>query len=301
MEPSIIEEAPKVKEFPHATIEAKEVFEIHVEKETSKEEPCYIMSRKSIEIKEKERVKEKERLVERSYSFDSISIISKEREHFECSKEKESELEKTERVKEIFMENGYQFYFLNYLGTLLETKQFIEFNSISCAIPIVDEYHFNIANYASCVLGVEDKGRSMEKELGTILEELLIGLSLNPFLMCYEVSFLKLKLFLESYRSHVSIIGDLYAISFGDGLFLVVHYLSKCLSSHTSLEDLLMSSGVKFDPSCYDLGMLDDTSLVSPNIVGFELDCASFDILHDECLGKFIEDVDMDFLSLMLS
>ncbi|KAI5664105.1 hypothetical protein M9H77_23428 [Catharanthus roseus] len=36
----------------------------------------------------------------------------------------------------------------------------------------VDEYHFNIVNYASCVLGVEHKGRSMEKELGAILEEL---------------------------------------------------------------------------------------------------------------------------------
>ncbi|KAI5663214.1 hypothetical protein M9H77_22537 [Catharanthus roseus] len=90
----------------------------------------------------------------------------------------------------VFMENGYQFYILNSLETLLEKKQFIEFNSISCAIPRVDEYHFNIANYASCVLGVEDK-RSMEKELGTILEELPISLSLNLSLMCYEVSFVQ--------------------------------------------------------------------------------------------------------------
>ncbi|KAI5675994.1 hypothetical protein M9H77_06944 [Catharanthus roseus] len=64
MEPLIVEEAPKVKELPHAPIEAKE------------------------------------RLVERSYNFDSISIISKENEHFKCSEEKESELEKSERVKE---------------------------------------------------------------------------------------------------------------------------------------------------------------------------------------------------------
>ncbi|KAI5673545.1 hypothetical protein M9H77_13909 [Catharanthus roseus] len=34
----------------------------------------------------------------------------------------------------------------------------------------IDEYHFNIANYASRVLGVEDKGRNMEKELGNFLE-----------------------------------------------------------------------------------------------------------------------------------
>ncbi|KAI5681763.1 hypothetical protein M9H77_02991 [Catharanthus roseus] len=89
----------------------------------------------------------------------------------------------------VFMENGYQFYFLNSLGTLLEKKQFIEFNSISCAIPGVDEYHFNIANDASCVQGVEDKRRKMVKELGIIFEELPISLSLNPSLMCYEVSF----------------------------------------------------------------------------------------------------------------
>ncbi|KAI5667218.1 hypothetical protein M9H77_17071 [Catharanthus roseus] len=109
----------------------------------------------------------------------------------------------------VFMENGYQFYFLNSLGTFSERKQFMEFNSISCAIPRNNECYFNITNYVSCMLGVEDKGRGMEKELGTILEELPINLSLNPSLMCYEVSFVKLKFFLESYFSHVSIIGDL--------------------------------------------------------------------------------------------
>ncbi|KAI5653972.1 hypothetical protein M9H77_31159 [Catharanthus roseus] len=102
----------------------------------------------------------------------------------------------------VFRENGYQFYFLNSLGTLLEKIQFIEFNSISCAIPRDYECHFNIAKYGFCVLGVEDKGRSMEKKLGTILEDLLTSLSLDLSLMCYEVSFVKLKLFLESYLSH---------------------------------------------------------------------------------------------------
>ncbi|KAI5682000.1 hypothetical protein M9H77_03228 [Catharanthus roseus] len=87
----------------------------------------------------------------------------------------------------VFMENGYQFYFLNSLGTLVEKKQFIEFNSISCAISRVDEYYFNIAYYASCVLGVEDNGRNMEKELRNFLENLPISLSLNPSLMCHEV------------------------------------------------------------------------------------------------------------------
>ncbi|KAI5672405.1 hypothetical protein M9H77_12769 [Catharanthus roseus] len=81
------------------------------------------------------------------------------------------------------MENEYQFYFCNSIGTLLEKTQFIEFNSISSAIPRVDKHHFNIGNYASCVLGVEDKGRNMEKELRAILEELPISLSLNLSLM----------------------------------------------------------------------------------------------------------------------
>ncbi|KAI5681063.1 hypothetical protein M9H77_02290 [Catharanthus roseus] len=233
MEPSIVKEAPKVKEFPHATIEAKEIVEIHVEKETSKEEPCCIMSGKRIKIKEKERVEEKREI--------SRKIIN-------------------------------------------------------------DECRFNIANYASCGIGVEDKGRSKEKELGTILEELPISLSLNLSLMCYEVSFVKLKLFLDSYLSHVSIIGDLCTISFGGCLFLVVPYVSKCLYSHAVLEDPLMSSGVEFNPSCYGFGMKDDTSLVEPNIIGFVLESAFlFEILHYECLRKFIEDVDYMFPSLMLS
>ncbi|KAI5681990.1 hypothetical protein M9H77_03218 [Catharanthus roseus] len=94
----------------------------------------------------------------------------------------------------VFMENGYQFYFLKSLGTLLEKKYLIEFNSNSCAIPRVDECHFNIVIM------------NMEKELGNFLKDLPIGLSLIPSLMCYEISFMQLKLFLESYFSHVSII-----------------------------------------------------------------------------------------------
>ncbi|KAI5653240.1 hypothetical protein M9H77_30427 [Catharanthus roseus] len=92
--------------------------------------------------------------------------------------------------------NRYQFYFLNSLGTLIEKKQLIEFNSNYYAIPRIDECHFDITNYASCVLGVEDEGRSIEKELGAILEELSMKLSLIPSLMCYEVSFYAIKEFL---------------------------------------------------------------------------------------------------------
>ncbi|KAI5676284.1 hypothetical protein M9H77_07234 [Catharanthus roseus] len=73
---------------------------------TSNEDSCDNMNKKSIEkeeyneFKEKERMEEKERLVERLCIFGSLSIFSKESEHLECSKEKESELEKSETVKE---------------------------------------------------------------------------------------------------------------------------------------------------------------------------------------------------------
>ncbi|KAI5664036.1 hypothetical protein M9H77_23359 [Catharanthus roseus] len=259
-----------VKELPHAAIESKEVVETHVEKETFNEDSCDDVSETNIEIKEIERMEEKVRFVERFYIFDSNFIFSKDTEHLESSKEKESELVKIERVKgnECFIEkqeiekkeekrekeivvlekseevnffaNETNYFFaseslcvqnfedsskdegrkLAYKSnntinlfpsnSYLEKKQFIEFNSIFCAIHRVDEYHFNIVNYASCVLGVEDP---------------------------------------------------------------------------------MVSSGAKFDPSLYNIGVLDDTSLVDLSIVGFEPDCALLNIVHDECLGKFIEDI----------
>ncbi|KAI5654593.1 hypothetical protein M9H77_31780 [Catharanthus roseus] len=133
-----------------------------------------------------------------------------------------------------FMENGYQFFFLNSFGTLLEKRQYLEFNTLSYVIPRVDEYYYNVANYASCMLGMEKC---------SILQELPTSLSLNPSLMCYEVSLVELEFLLKSYLSHVSIHGDLGAISFGGGLFLVVSYTSTCLSSHAFLEDSLLHSG----------------------------------------------------------
>ncbi|KAI5664508.1 hypothetical protein M9H77_23831 [Catharanthus roseus] len=126
---------------------------------------------------------------------------------------------------------------------------------------------------------LEDKGRNMEKELGTILEELLIILSLIPSLMCYEY-----------YLSHASIYGDLCAISFSGGLFLVVSYASTCLSSHAFLEGSLLHSGSMFDPSSHDFKGMNNASNESI-VVGFGLDGALFDILHDKCLGKFVENI----------
>ncbi|KAI5663397.1 hypothetical protein M9H77_22720 [Catharanthus roseus] len=186
----------------------------------------------------------------------------------------------------VFMANGYQFYFFNSLGNLLKKKYFIEFNFLSCVIPRIHEYYDNVANYASCMLGIEDEGRSMEEELGTILEELPIRFILNPSLMCYEVSFVKLKFFLESYLSHVSIC----SISFGGGLFLVVSYASRCLFSHAFLEDSLLHSSSMLDPSCHDFRVMNNASIESI-VVGFGLYDALFDTLHDKYLGKFVENV----------
>ncbi|KAI5654082.1 hypothetical protein M9H77_31269 [Catharanthus roseus] len=131
---------------------------------------------------------------------------------------------------------GDHFTFLNYLGTYLERKYIIEFNSISCAIPRFDEYDFNIANYVSCVLGVEDR-RIMEKELGPILEELSISLSLNPSSFCYEVSIEELKSLLDSYTFQVSLVGDICIFTFKGNLFLLVASMTNFLSSHFPLED----------------------------------------------------------------
>ncbi|KAI5672397.1 hypothetical protein M9H77_12761 [Catharanthus roseus] len=149
----------------------------------------------------------------------------------------------------VFIEHGEHFTFLNSLGTYLDRRYFIEFNSISCAIPRVDDYDFNIANCISCVLGVEDR-RSMEKELGPILEDLSISLSLNSSSLRHEVSLEELKSLLDSYTFQVSLIGDMCIIAFEGNLFFLGPFMKNCLSSHFFLRDPLLSSSVMFDPSC---------------------------------------------------
>ncbi|KAI5658083.1 hypothetical protein M9H77_26876 [Catharanthus roseus] len=156
----------------------------------------------------------------------------------------------------------------------------------------VDEYYDIVSNYASCMPGIEDDERRMEEELGTILEDLSISPSLNPSLSFYKVSFEEFKSLLVSYTIHVDVLGDICDISLDGNVFLLEPSILRCLSPHVNLEDLLMGSGAKFDPYCYGFRMLDH------NIVGFGLDCALFDILHDECLGKLIEDVDYVILFL---
>ncbi|KAI5676958.1 hypothetical protein M9H77_07908 [Catharanthus roseus] len=104
LKPSLIEELSKLNELPQATIEVDESVVLHVKEEISNVEHCDLMRDKNnekgeyIEIKENG-VEEKEKLVERLCIFDSISVISKESELLECSTEKESEFEKSERIQ----------------------------------------------------------------------------------------------------------------------------------------------------------------------------------------------------------
>ncbi|KAI5648421.1 hypothetical protein M9H77_34426 [Catharanthus roseus] len=49
MEPSIVKEVPKVKQFPHAKLEVEEGVGTHVEKENSNEDSCKFMSEKNSE------------------------------------------------------------------------------------------------------------------------------------------------------------------------------------------------------------------------------------------------------------
>ncbi|KAI5663363.1 hypothetical protein M9H77_22686 [Catharanthus roseus] len=78
------------------------------------------------------------------------------------------------------------------------------------------------------------------------------------------------------FKRERNIYGDLCAISFGDGLFLIVFYSSTCLSSHAFLEDSLFHSGSMFDLSCHDSRVMNNASIESV-VVGFGLDGALFD------------------------
>ncbi|KAI5657878.1 hypothetical protein M9H77_26671 [Catharanthus roseus] len=109
----------------------------------------------------------------------------------------------------IFIEHGDHFPFFYSLGTYPERRYFIESDSISCANPRVHDCDFNIANFVSCVLGIEDR-RSMEKEIDPILEDISISLSLNLSSLCYEVSLEELKSLLDSYNFQASLIGDIF-------------------------------------------------------------------------------------------
>ncbi|KAI5676233.1 hypothetical protein M9H77_07183 [Catharanthus roseus] len=80
----------------------KELKEISNEDSSDNMNENSIEQEECVETKEKDKVEETERLC----TFDSISILSKESEYFECLKEKEYELEKSESTKknECFIE-----------------------------------------------------------------------------------------------------------------------------------------------------------------------------------------------------
>ncbi|KAI5671468.1 hypothetical protein M9H77_11832 [Catharanthus roseus] len=157
------------------------------------------------------------------------------------------------------------FHFPYSLGAYLERRYFIEFNSISCAIPRVDDYDFNIANCVSCVLVVEDR-RNMEKEIGPILEHLSISLSLNPSSLCYEVSLEELISLLDSHTFQISLIGD---------IFLDVDHMLKYSSPCAFLEKQLFVSIARIRPSYHDLELLHDNLLFDRLIANVTTSCAS--------------------------
>ncbi|KAI5676565.1 hypothetical protein M9H77_07515 [Catharanthus roseus] len=80
---------------------------------------------------------------------------------------------------------------------------------------------------------VEDKGRSMEKELGTNLEDLPISLSLNPSLMWHES----------------------------------LPSTSKCVSSYDPLKNQLVINDVTGVPSCFDCELVHDESFFDAKVV----------------------------------
>ncbi|KAI5664388.1 hypothetical protein M9H77_23711 [Catharanthus roseus] len=57
----------------------------------------------------------------------------------------------------------------------------------------VNGYHSNGTNLNSVMLGVESKGKSLEKELFNLQEETTMSFSLNPSPLYYEISYKELR------------------------------------------------------------------------------------------------------------
>ncbi|KAI5668779.1 hypothetical protein M9H77_18632 [Catharanthus roseus] len=194
LKPSMIEEFSKVNELPQAQEVVEESIVIHLVEETSNEDSCDNMNEKCIEKQESEKEEQRGKeivLLENSegvnfYANETNSSLTNESlwdgklaymsiktiNFFPSNSYFFFEIyfSKINLFSFVFMENVYQFYFLNSLGNLLDKKHFIEFNSLSCVIPRIHEYYDNSANYVSYMLGIKDKGRNMEKELGNFLK-----------------------------------------------------------------------------------------------------------------------------------
>ncbi|KAI5681173.1 hypothetical protein M9H77_02400 [Catharanthus roseus] len=76
-----------------------------------------------------------------------------------------------------------------------------------------------------------------------------------------DINFTFSTLLEQSYLSHVSIIGDARAISFGSGLFLVV--------SSSSKTQLVMNNDISGEPSCFDCELVHDDSFFDAKVGGF--------------------------------
>ncbi|KAI5676277.1 hypothetical protein M9H77_07227 [Catharanthus roseus] len=213
--PSIVEGAPKVKELPYSILDIEESLETHVKKEISNEDSCN-MNEKSIENEECIETKEKDRC-----------------KKDECEKEKEIDFEKSERTKE-----NRCFILNKRVLKKSKKKKGTKWNSLA----LIFLSDFSSTSWTSMLgrnhtMKNQEQGEVVGKELIQNLENSSMSPFLNPSVLSHELSYEELKLVFASYISHVSIARNACSISFGRGLFLVVPYVSKCLSSHTSLED----------------------------------------------------------------
>ncbi|KAI5669854.1 hypothetical protein M9H77_19707 [Catharanthus roseus] len=80
--------------------------------------------------------------------------------------------------------------------------------------------------------GMKAKGDDMEKELSISYEDTSISLSLNIFLLCRELSFKELKLFLELNASYVTLVGNIMVNPFTCEQALDVAHMFKSSSSY---------------------------------------------------------------------
>ncbi|KAI5669021.1 hypothetical protein M9H77_18874 [Catharanthus roseus] len=128
---------------------------------------------------------------------DSMSDMSFE-------EEESIEFEKRDRVeeKERLVEKSSFLVFISSLGEKCEKDESSK-----------EEENDLEGNERTKEMRIKD-GRSMEKDLGPILEDLSMTLSLNPSSLCYEVSLEELKSLLDSYNFQVCLVGDMCMISF---------------------------------------------------------------------------------------
>ncbi|KAI5681187.1 hypothetical protein M9H77_02414 [Catharanthus roseus] len=94
----------------------------------------------------------------------------------------------------------------------------------------------------TCGTGMKAKGEGMVKELSIGFEDTSIRLSLNLLLLCHELSFHKLNIFLELYASYVTLIRNLIVNPLTCELALDVDHMLKFSSSCAYLQKHLLDS-----------------------------------------------------------